>query len=166
VGRQREGALAGLFEGLTSLCEGNEINALQAHLLLDHVSESRHTGITETQQGTAQMTLTAKQVAEFVPIWDLLADGVDVGLLTNFPGEGIVFTVKHDGAKVTHYAAATLHEAIDLATRTHAELVAGTHFPPDEDFIEDEDNEIARMKWEEDRAEAAYQYHYGDEPDY
>jgi hypothetical protein len=96
--------------------------------------------------------LIAKQVAAGVPIFDLIAKGKDVGLLTNFPGEGIVFTVRHDGDKVTDYSAATMHEAIEKATETFAALVAGTHFPPEEDYIEDEDGDIAFARMLERRA--------------
>ncbi|AWY09124.1 hypothetical protein vBRpoSV10_2 [Ruegeria phage vB_RpoS-V10] len=108
------------------------------------------------------MNFTIRQVAEFVPIWDLLANGNDIGLLTNFPGEGIVFTVKHDDATVTDYSAATLHEAILKAKETFAQLVAGTHESQayiDEDFIEDEEGEIARMRWEENQAERFTEQH-------
>jgi len=104
------------------------------------------------------MNFTIRQVAEFVPIWDLLENGNDIGLLTNFPGEGIVFTVKHDDATVTDYSAATLHEAILKAKEAFAQLVAGTHESQayadyDEDFIPDEDGTIARMRFEENQAE-------------
>ena len=109
------------------------------------------------------MEFAAKQVAAFTPIWDLLADGVDVGLLTNFPGEGVVFTVKHGDAKTTDYSCANMHEAIAKAKETYAELVADTERDA-EGYIDDEDGEIARMRWEEAQADAFAEREYGHIP--
>ncbi|UVD36653.1 hypothetical protein RCXUPER_235 [Rhodobacter phage RcXuper] len=113
------------------------------------------------------MKFYAEQVKEFVPVWNLIAYGEDVGLITNFPGEGWVYTVKHGEAKTTCYACVRLHEAVERAKADYAELIAQADQEwPDEEPIDDEDGEIARMRWEENRAEAAFQYHYGEEPDY
>ena len=98
------------------------------------------------------MTLSIKQVAPLVPIWDLLNDfGMDVGLVTNFPGEGLVFTVKHGDAKTTDYTCANMHEVILKASEAHLRLIIESDMP-DEEHIEDEDGEIARMRYEENRA--------------
>ena len=97
------------------------------------------------------MTLSIRQVAPLVPIWDLLNEfGVDVGLVTNFPGEGLVFTVKHGNDKTTDYTCANMHEVILKATAARDDLAAYADMP--EEHIEDEDGEIARMRYEENRA--------------
>lgn len=107
------------------------------------------------------MKFYAEQVKEFVPVWNLIADGVDVGLVTNFPGEGWVYTVKHGDAKTTDYSCARLHEVLVKAQEDYALLIADADA---EGHIDDEDGEIARMRWEENRAEEAFHRHYGHEP--
>ena len=95
------------------------------------------------------MKLIARQVANGVPVYDLLWDGADVGCLTAFPGEGPMATVRGYNGKAT-VAGATLHACLMAAQEAFDGLQAQQW---EEDFIPDEDGTIARMKWEEDRAE-------------
>lgn len=95
------------------------------------------------------MKLIARQVADGVPVYDLLWDGADVGTLTAFPGEGPMATVRGYGGKET-VAAATLHACLTAAQEAFDGLQARQW---GEEHIHDEDGSIARMKWDEDQAE-------------
>jgi hypothetical protein len=110
------------------------------------------------------MKFYPQQVADFVPVWNLIADGVDVGLATNFPGEGWVYTVKHGDSKTTDYSCARLHEVLIKAQEDYARLIGAAEQEMPDEFIEDEDGEIARQRWEEDRADAFAEREYGHIP--
>jgi len=117
----------------------------------------------------------AKRTAKDVPIWDLLDGDKDIGVLTVFPGEGPMATV-HDeatGRKTTIHNAASIHEALVRAKEAYLDFFNPIFLAweaeqmekyQDEDQIEDEDGEIARMRHLENKAAAFYDYHYGDEP--
>ena len=99
--------------------------------------------------------ITAKQENIEVPAYDLMHKGAVVGLITDFPREGVVFTLRYEGLTVTHYTPRTVAEALEMARRDWAEFEAGTHFcqEPEPEFIEDEDGELAAMRAAEDAAE-------------
>lgn len=101
----------------------------------------------------------AKQVQKNVPIYDLLKDGVDIGCLTIFEGEGPIATVRYEDAHTTVLNNSTIHATLLAAKEAYFDLVDAAH-----EHIEDEDGELARMKYEEQKAEEAYHRHYGNEP--
>jgi RPA family protein len=100
--------------------------------------------------------ITAKQDNIEVPVYDLIAkrSGEVVGLITNFPGEGVVFTLRAEGVTTTDYSARTIHAALDAARTQYDEILKGHHWLQQvEDHIEDEDGELAAMRAAEDKAE-------------
>lgn len=103
----------------------------------------------------------AKQVQKRVPIYDLFADGADIGSLTIFPGEGPMATVKFDGASAT-FSATTIHEVLVAAKEGYFDLIRYA----DDDHIEDEDGEMARMRYEENKADDWASRREMDEPDW
>jgi len=109
------------------------------------------------------MTLFAKQATAFVPIFDITAEGEDVGTITNLPNEGVVWTLRVLDVTCTTYTATTVHGALEEARAAYLEILAGTHWLQapeqeyDEDHIEDEDGEIARMRQLEYEAELYYE---------
>jgi hypothetical protein len=107
-------------------------------------------------------SLTIKQVKDGIPIWDIYnAFGEDAGVVTNFPGEGIMATVRDGENKTTIYNALTLHEVVERATAAYVEL-----FEPmqDDEYIEDEDGSIAHMRMCEREAERAAERDWGSVP--
>lgn len=91
---------------------------------------------------------TARRVAPGVDIWNMFADGHEIGSLTRFPGEGPMATVSF-GAGRTTVAAATLHSTLRLAKDAYFELVEEF----ESEHIEDEDGTTAHMRMLERRAE-------------
>ena len=91
----------------------------------------------------------AKQIQKGVPIWDLLADGADIGSLTSFPGEGPMATVKFHGRKAT-YSAGSIHAVLGAAKEGYFDLIEEVC---NDEFIEDEDGEMARWRHEENLAD-------------
>ena len=96
-----------------------------------------------------EVSYKAKRVAVGVPIWDLIEvvtyeDKVkekEVGSLTDFPNEGPVATVRFDGADRT-VSGATVAECLAEAKDAIASLEAYAA----EEWIEDEDGQIALMR--------------------
>jgi len=96
-----------------------------------------------------EVNYKAKRVAAGVPIWDLIevvtyegkAKEKEVGSLTNFPNEGPVATVRFDGADST-VSGATVAECLAEAKDAIASLEAYAA----EQWIEDEDGQIALMR--------------------
>lgn len=100
--------------------------------------------------------LTAEQVQRNVPIFNILAEGEDVGTITNFPGEGVVYTLRVLDVQTTNYTCKTIHGALEHAREAYLQILAGKHDAQqyvEEDYIEDEDGELARMRHAEDEAE-------------
>jgi len=107
----------------------------------------------------------AKRVAPGVDIWDLLADGKDIGCLTRFPGEGPMATVKGDGLETTIWNSATIHECLVRAKAAYLDLIDpavqaemeaacdAAELRNDEDYVEDEDGDIAFQRMMERRYE-------------
>lgn len=77
---------------------------------------------------TQTPSLIAKRVQDFVPIWDLIADGVYVGSMTDLPDEGPMATVTVDGISVTvsgptlYYCLATAKDAYFNLTKPLKEV--------------------------------------------
>ena len=91
--------------------------------------------------------LIATQVEAGIPIWDLIAEGVDVGVLTDFPGEGPMATVRNAGREGT-VRGVTMHETFKKASELFADLEQS------DDFIEDEDGSEAFVRMLERRDES------------
>lgn len=105
------------------------------------------------------MALFAKQTTPNVPVFDITAEGESVGTITNLPNEGVAWTINVLDVVTTSYDATTIHGALAAARAAYLEIMAGTHWvqtmdEQDEDFIEDEDGEMAYMIMMERRAES------------
>lgn len=101
------------------------------------------------------MPLFAKQTNAGIPIFAITAEGEDVGTITNMPGEGVAFTVRVLDVTTTSYEATTIHGALEMARRAYLAILEGAHDvqQEQEEYIEDEDGEMAYMRMMEDRAE-------------
>lgn len=84
------------------------------------------------------MRLTIQQVAEYVPAYNVLCDGADIGTITSFPGEGPMGTVRYNGSKHT-VAGATIAAVLLLLE----EEVEREDYYANEGEIYDEDGSIA-----------------------
>tara|TARA_R110000822_G_scaffold7577_2_gene31090 strand:- start:115 stop:450 length:336 start_codon:yes stop_codon:yes gene_type:complete len=94
------------------------------------------------------MSYIAKRSAPGVPTWDLEFDGATIGFMTSFPGEGPMATVRlYHGQDGTTVSAATLHKCLWLARAAYEDLRYDEE--ANEEYIEDEDGNLARMKYEE-----------------
>ena len=92
----------------------------------------------------------AKRVKAFVPIWDLNADGVFIGTMTNFSGEGPTATVRLGKSQMT-VGGDDIRSCLFYAKEAYLLLDHHANGYDLEEYIEDEDGEIARMRWEETR---------------
>jgi hypothetical protein len=117
----------------------------------------------------AQTILTARRVAQSVPIWNILASGAlrrtcNVGTLTNLPRERAWCLTANYCGRLLDYRAAT-REAVLLALRCAVDAI-DHHAEQDEpdEYIEDEDGEIAAMRAAENRADAWASLHAHEEP--
>ena len=99
--------------------------------------------------------LTAKQDNIEVPAYDLMHKGATVGLITDFPMDGVVFTLRFEGMETTCYTETTVQGALVEARIQWAQFEAGTHQcqEPAPEWIEDEDGELAYEQMMERRAE-------------
>jgi len=96
-----------------------------------------------------EVSYKAKRVAAGVPIWDLIevvtyegkVKEKEVGSLTDFPNEGPMATVRFDGAERT-VSGATVAECLSEARDAIASLEAYAA----EEWIEDEDGQVALMR--------------------
>lgn len=96
------------------------------------------------------MGIIAKQVQDGVPIYDLLDAGLEVGSMTSFPGEGPTATVRTCNGPQT-VSAITLHECLVAANGIFRD--AKEFEQQVDEYIEDEDGELARMRYEENKAQ-------------
>ena len=71
---------------------------------------------------TKTPSLIAKRVQDFVPIWDLIVDGVYVGSMTDLPDEGPMATVTVDGVSVT-VSGPTPYYCLAMAKDAHLNLI-------------------------------------------
>ena len=103
------------------------------------------------------MTLFAKQDAPNVPAYTIEENGEMVGTITDFPGEGVAYTVRALGLEFTSYEFKTIAAALEDARKQYAALLDGTSIcyeeGPEWEDIEDEDGEIAAMRAAENAAE-------------
>lgn len=90
----------------------------------------------------------AKRVRAFVPVWDLTVDGAFIGTMTCFPGEGPMATVRLGNSKMT-VGGDDIRSCLFYAKEAYLLLDHHAKGYDQEDYIEDEDGEIARMRWEE-----------------
>lgn len=107
----------------------------------------------------------AIRTAPKVDIWDLFADGEDIGCLTVFEGEGPMATVKNGSQATTVMNRVTVHETLVAAKEAYLELIdpvaqaeiaaicEAMHDRNDEDYIEDEDGDLAFQRMMENRYE-------------
>lgn len=93
--------------------------------------------------------ITLHQVQPDVPIWDIHENGIEIGVATKFPGEGLILTVRRGTAKHTACNAVTLHDVVFLAAEGLAELDSLPDYGP----IDDEDGSRACAEMLERRAE-------------
>jgi hypothetical protein len=109
--------------------------------------------------------LIARRVGRDIPIWDVLAHGAVIGSLTNLPLERAwCLTARYLGSRVNFRA--STREAILLALRCAVDAIDHDVAQADlDDGPEDEDGEIARMRWEENRAEEAFHRFHGYDPE-
>lgn len=91
---------------------------------------------------------TIKQVQDNVPVWDFHLDGIWIGCMTNFPGEGPAATIRVGGQKAT-VQGTSLHNVL-RATRENFEEMQQV---PVETYIPDEDGSEAFARMLERRAE-------------
>lgn len=84
------------------------------------------------------MRLTIQEVAPFTPIFNVLCDGTDIGVITSFPGEGPMGTICYKGSKHT-VADATISAVLFWLE----DQVALEDYYADECEIYDEDGSIA-----------------------
>ena len=97
--------------------------------------------------------LTARRVAPGIPAWDIYADGAKLtSLLSNLPMEKAwCLTVRYRGAELDFRA--STREAVLLALRCAVDALDVKALErvqeQEEDFIPDEDGEIARMRHDE-----------------
>jgi|TARA_R110002167_G_scaffold11824_1_gene51117 hypothetical protein len=102
---------------------------------------------------------TAKRTNPNVPAWDLFEVSPNpsaplylVGYMTHFPGEGPVATVRLvRGDEGVTVKAPTLHKTLWLARAAYEDLKYDRE--QNEEFIEDEDGELARMRYEENKSD-------------
>ena len=96
----------------------------------------------------------AHRVAPGIPVWDILCNGDRIGSMTNLPVEkAFCLTVTYKDERLDYRALSAAHVLVALRCAIDA-IDARPDY--EEDYIPDEDGEIARMRWEEDRAEALY----------
>ena len=110
---------------------------------------------------------TATRIQEGVPAWDLKDARSDfvIGYMTDFPGEGPVATVRlSKGDDGTTVKATTLHTCLFLAREAYEGLYDA--YELSHDYIEDEDGEMARMRYEENKANDWASRREMDEPDW
>ena len=101
----------------------------------------------ETEMTYETPSFLAKRVQAFVPIWNLTVDGVFIGSMTDFAAEGPTATVTLGAEKITVCGG---NLRVCLACAKEAYLLLQYHASGyEEEYIEDEDGEIARMRWEE-----------------
>jgi hypothetical protein len=84
------------------------------------------------------MRLVIQEVAPFTPIYNVFCDGIDVGVITSFPGEGPMGTIRYKGFKHT-VADATVAAVLMLLE----DQVCLEDYYADECEIYDEDGSIA-----------------------
>ena len=74
------------------------------------------------------MKLIARKVTSGVPIWDLFevvgSSEVDIGLLTDFPGEGPTATVRVVGLDPVTVACSTLNATLESARYAYERLMS------------------------------------------
>lgn len=97
--------------------------------------------------------LTARRVARNVPIWNILVHETDIGSMTNLPMERAwCLTARYCGNTLNYRASS--REAVMLALRCAVDAIDAQVQQDMDDYVEDEDGEIARMRHEENLAEA------------
>jgi hypothetical protein len=84
------------------------------------------------------MRLTIQQVAEYVPAYNVLCDGADIGTITSFPGEGPMGTIRYNGSKHT-----VAGETVAAVLMLLEDQVALEDYYASEEEIYDEDGSIA-----------------------
>lgn len=95
------------------------------------------------------MRLTMVEVAPLTPIYNILCDGTDIGVITSFPGEGPMGTIRYNGSTET-VARATVAEVLVVLD----ERVQRSDYYANEEEIYDEDGSIAFGLMLERRSEA------------
>jgi hypothetical protein len=95
------------------------------------------------------MRLTIQEVAPFTPIFNVLCDGTDIGVITSFPGEGPMGTIRYNGSKHT-VAGATIAAVLLLLE----DEVEREDYFANEGEIYDEDGSIAFGQMMERQSEA------------
>lgn len=95
------------------------------------------------------MRLTIQEVAPFTPIYNILCDGTDIGVITSFPGEGPMGTIRYNGSTET-VARATVAEVLVVLD----ERVQRSDYYANEEEIYDEDGSIAFGQMLERQSEA------------
>ena len=95
------------------------------------------------------MRLTIQEVAPFTPIYNVLCDGTDIGVITSFPGEGPMGTIRYNGSTET-VARATVAEVLVVLD----ERVQRSDYYANEEEIYDEDGSIAFGQMLERQSEA------------
>ncbi len=95
----------------------------------------------------------AKRSAPNTPTWDLYYDDTLAGFMSSFPGEGPMATVRlyQGSVDATSVEATTLHKCLWLARAAYEDLRYENE--AQEEYIEDEDGELAAMRHAENEAE-------------
>ena len=108
-----------------------------------------------TQTQAPQMV--AKRVAPNFPAWDLFADGVNVGLMTDFDGEGPVASVRTQTKGLEVVTGDNINECLTYA-RVAFELGHATYDPYYMTEEEARREAEAEAKWEAEVERAAANY--------
>ena len=108
-----------------------------------------------TQTQAPQMV--AKRVAPNFPAWDLFADGVNIGVMTDFEGEGPVATVRTQTKGEERVEGDNINECLVYA-RAAFELGHATYDPYYMTEEEAREEAEAEAKWEAEVERAAANY--------